>query len=173
MEEGGELELRNKELQKKTKAVVERPRPVEGITKATESWVFYFDPTYVVKEDLKDHTGRIFYKKGTKVNPLETISLSKNLLFFDGDDPEQKVWAEDKLKKEEVRLILVKGAPLALSEEWNVPVYFDQGGILTKKLGIKNVPAIVSQNQKSEEKLRLRIEEVRLGENLPTKEETS
>jgi len=156
MEENGELKRHNIELQQKTKAAVERPKPVEGIIKATQARVFYFDPTYVVKEDLKDHQGHVFAKRGTKINPLETVSLSQNLLFFDGDDPEQKEYAQQKLskEKEKLKLILVKGTPLALSEEWRVPIYFDQGGLLTKKLGIQHVPALVTQIG-----LRLRIEE--------------
>lgn len=75
MEESGELKLRNIELQKKARASVERPKPVEGITKATKTRIFYFDPTYVVKEDLYDHQGRLFAKKGTKLNPLKTVNL--------------------------------------------------------------------------------------------------
>jgi conjugal transfer pilus assembly protein TraW len=50
----------------------------------------------------------------------------------------------------------VKGAPLLLSEELKVPVYFDQSGLLTKKLGIHHVPALVTQ-----EGMRLRIEEIK------------
>jgi len=157
MEKSGELERHNHELQKKTRAAVERPKPVPGITRTTEATVFYYDPTYVVKEDLKDHLGRIIYKKGTRINPFETVSLSQNLLFFDGDGEDQKAWAIRKLQEKSSKLILVKGAPLALSEEIKVPVYFDQGGILTQKLGIHHVPAKVSQ-----EGLRLRIEEVYL-----------
>ncbi len=159
MEERGELERHNKELQKKTAAAVERPQPVTGITRATESRVFYFDPTYVVQEDLKDHRGRIIAKKGTKINPLETVNLSQNLVFFDGDDVQQREYVQQELKVENIKSVLVKGAPLALSEEWQVPVYFDQGGLLTKKLGIHHVPAFVSK-----ENLRLRIEEINLGE---------
>ncbi|OJW54590.1 MAG: type-F conjugative transfer system protein TraW [Alphaproteobacteria bacterium 41-28] len=159
MEESGELARHNTALQKKTKAAIERPKPVEGITKASKERIFYFNPSYVVKEDLKDHQGRIVAKKGTKINPFETVSLSQNLLFFDGEDSEQREYAQQKLKDEKVKLILVKGAPLALSEEWSVSVYFDQGGLLTKKLGIRHVPALVSQ-----EKLQLRIEEINLGE---------
>ncbi len=157
MEERGELKKRNQELQKKTKAAVERPKPVEGITRAQENRTFYFDPTYVGEEDLKDHTGKVFYKKGTKINPLETVTLSHDLLFFDEDDVSQKAWAQQKLQNGPVKLILVKGAPLSLSEAWKVPVYFDQGGILTKKLGIQHVPALVTQ-----EGLRLRVEEVKM-----------
>lgn len=160
MEERGELERRNRELQKKTSMAVERPKPVEGISKAKETHIFYYDPTYIVPEDLKDQTGQIFYKKGTKINPLETISLSQELLFFDGDDEDQVVFAKEKLKEKlaenSVKLILVKGAPLSLSEELKVPVYFDQSGLLIKKLGIHHVPALVTQ-----EGVRLRIEEIK------------
>ena len=159
MEERGKLERHNRELQQKTKAAVERPKPVEGLTKVIESRVFTYDPSYVVKEDLKDHAGRVFYKKGTRVNPLETVSLSQELLFFDGDDEKQVAFAKKKLKDISLKLILTKGTPLALSEEFKVPVYFDQNGILTSKLGIRHVPACVSQTD-----LLLRIEEIKCEE---------
>ena len=159
MEESEDLERHYQELQQKTKAGIERPKPVEGITKARKNRVFYFDLTYEVPEDLKDHTGQVFIAKGTKINPLETVSLSQNLLFFDGDDSDQVAFAKEKLKAARVKLILVKGAPLALSEELNIPVYFDQAGLLTQKLRIKHVPAFVTQEDK-----RLRIEEFDLRE---------
>lgn len=162
MEEIGELKRRNRELQKKTRTSVERPKPVEGISRSTKNHVFYYEPTYIVKEDLYDHQGRVFAKKGTKLNPLETVSLSSKLIFFDGDDEEQLTWVKEKLadkekENESLKLILVKGAPIELAEELRIPVYFDQAGILTKKLGIKHVPAFVNQ-----EKHHLKIEEVKL-----------
>ncbi len=159
METSGELKKRNVELQKKARASVERPKPVEGITRATISRTFIFDPTYIVKEDLYDHQGRVFSKKGSRINPLENISLFQNLVFFDGDDEEQLAWVKDQLAKnteiKPIRLILVRGAPLKLAEELEIPVYFDQGGILTTKLGITHVPAFVSQVN-----LHLKIEEI-------------
>jgi conjugal transfer pilus assembly protein TraW len=155
MEERGELQRHNQELQKKAKAAIEHPKPVEGITKARESRVVYYDPTYEVPEDIKDHTGYVFYKKGTKINPLETVTLSQGLLFFDGDDDAQVAFAREKLKESSLKLILVKGAPLTLSEHLKVPVYFDQAGLLTKKLGIDHVPALVVQKD-----LLLCIEEI-------------
>lgn len=161
MEDSGELKKRNLELQEKARTSVERPNSVKGITKATKSRVFYYDPTYEVKEDLHDHQGQCFSKKGSKINPLETVSLSQNLVFFDGDDEDQVAWVKEQfsksIEKNSIRLILVRGAPLELSEKLNIPVYFDQEGILTKKLGIRHVPAVVSQ----EENL-LRIEEIKL-----------
>ena len=157
MEKSGELERHNKELQKKTTASVERPKPVEGITRATQTRVFYYDPTYVVKTDITDPQGQIFAKKGTKINPLETVTLSHSLLFFDGDDAEQKSWVLQKSQEGPSKLILIKGAPLSLSEEIKVPVYFDQSGVLTQKFGILHIPALVTQQG-----LHLRIEEIPL-----------
>lgn len=177
MEKRGELEQHNKELQKRTKETIERPKPVKGITKAEKNRVFYFDPTYVVKEDIKDHAGQIIYQKGSKVNPLETVSLPYSLLFINGDDEQQKNWAKEQLQKacnnasdpkdslkscpggNIPKIILVKGAPLSLAEEWSMPVCFDQAGNLTKKLGIKHIPALVTQEKKL-----LRIEEIYLAE---------
>ncbi|MDP4154225.1 MAG: type-F conjugative transfer system protein TraW [Bacillota bacterium] len=163
MEDRGELKQRNLELQKHARASVERPKSVKGISRALKTRVFTYDPTYEVKDDLYDHQGRIFAKKGSKINPLETINLSQNLLFFDGDDSEQWVWVKEQLaakekKNESLKLILVRGAPLELAEELGIPVYFDQNGVLTKKIGVQYVPAVVSQDN-----LHLRIEEVILS----------
>lgn len=157
MEKSGELERHNKELQKRASASVERPKPVEGLTRATQTRVFYYDPTYVVKTDITDSQGRIFAKQGTKINPLETVTLSHNLLFFDGDDIEQRAWVIQKSREGPFKLILIKGAPLSLSEELKVPVYFDQSGVLTQKFGIQHIPTLVTQQG-----LRLRIEEIPL-----------
>lgn len=157
MQDSGDLEKHNKELQKKAKASIERPKPVEGIIRATEARVFTHDPSYRVPEDLKDHFGQVFAKKGTIINPLETIGLAQELVFIDSDDEDQKTWAINKASQDYVKIILVKGAPLALSEELKSPVYFDQNGVLTKKLNIKHVPAVVSQSE-----LRLRVEEIKL-----------
>lgn len=175
MEERGELAQHYHELQKKAKAFIESPKPVEGITRAQKSRVFYYDPTYIVPEDLKDHTGMVLFRKGTKINPLERVNLSQNLLFLDGEDDEQREWVKEKLQKGPIKLILTKGFPLELSGELGIPVYFDQGGVLTKKLGIKCVPAIVTQDlsqqrqeassdNKSIRSPCLRIEEIALEE---------
>jgi conjugal transfer pilus assembly protein TraW len=176
MQEKGELERHNFELQKKTKAAIERPKPVEGITKAHKNRVFYYDPTYLVQEDIKNHQGQVIHAKGTRINPLETVSLSQGLLFFNGDDANQVTFAKEKLKESPLKLILTKGAPLELSEVLGIPVYFDQAGLLTKKLGIRHVPALVTQSlfsNQDEDKLssdtpkgelRLRVEEIDLKE---------
>ena len=43
------------------------------------------------------------------------------------------------------KLIFVKGAPLKIMKEIGLTVYFDQQGVICQKFGIKQVPALISQ----------------------------
>lgn len=162
LEADGSLLEHQQKIAQKTKEGVERPHPVEGVAKTQKARGFTFDPSITVPYDLKDHQGRIFQKKGEKVNPLDQVVLSKTLVFFDGDDPVQQAWVMEEIKEsqEKFKLILVKGAPLELMEQWRIPVYFDQSGVLCKKLGIRHVPARVSQKDKH-----LQVEEILLDPN--------
>ena len=125
----------------KPKNNVERPTSVTGITKAKESKEFFYDPTYVLTHDIRDHNNQLLHPAGTKVNPLEFTPLKEALLFIDGDDDSQVKFA----LKQQAKIILVKGSPLKLQRKEKIWIYFDQGGILTSKLGITQVPALVTQ----------------------------
>lgn len=163
LSDSGQLEQHQEQIVKSAKQKIQRPEPVAGITKTKIARTFTYDPSITVPYDLKDHKGQIFHKKGTRVNPLETHSMRYSLLFIDGDDPDQVAWAKgfyDVIGEGyKPKIILMKGSPLELSESHNMPVYFDQGGTLVKKLGIMQVPARVSQKDKV-----LQIEEIDLGE---------
>jgi conjugal transfer pilus assembly protein TraW len=91
------------------------------------------------------------------VNPLDTVSLSKQLLFIDARDASQVGRAKTTLEERQgkVKLILTGGSYLDLMRRWKRPVFYDQQGQLTEKLGIRHVPALVSQEGK-----RLRIDEI-------------
>jgi conjugal transfer pilus assembly protein TraW len=52
-------------------------------------------------------------------------------------------------------VILTGGSYLELMRQWKRPVFYDQQGALTEKLGIRHVPALVSQ-----EGNKLKIEEI-------------
>ena len=54
-----------------------------------------------------------------------------------------------------IKPILTGGSYLDLMKSWRIPVYYDQHGVLTRRLGIAQVPALVSQ-----EGWRLRIDEL-------------
>ncbi len=90
---------------------------------------------------------------------------------MDGDDPEQVAWAIRQHQAAEAshkpKIILVQGAPFGLSQKWGLPIYFDQSGILVKKLGIAQVPARVSQKEKA---LLVEEIEVKAGPGLSTPE---
>jgi conjugal transfer pilus assembly protein TraW len=99
----------------------------------------------------------VLFPAGTRKNPLDVVSLSKQLLFFDARDKRQvararELWAA---ARGHLKPILTGGSYLDLMKSWRVPVYYDQQGLLTRRLGISQVPALVSQ-----EGVRLRIDEL-------------
>ena len=152
-------ELRKLEEQARTRGVdaVRHPVPVTGL-KATEvARTFYYDPTFTLDRNVLDGKGNLLFASGTRKNPLEVVSLSKHLLFFDGRDKRQIQRARELIASYggRVKPILVGGSYVDLMTSWRIPVYYDQQGLLTRRFGIKQVPAIVSQ-----EGLRLRIDEV-------------
>ena len=144
MEKSGETARLNQELKRRTIARVNRPDPVVGLIRAHESRSWPFDPTITLAADVRGAKGELIHAAGTRVNPLDSVKLRGDLLFFDGDDPAQIAWA---LRQDpNAKLILVKGAPLELMKARQRRFYFDQGGNLTEKFGIRAVPARVRQN---------------------------
>lgn len=148
-----ELEQIQQNVQKEIRQIFEKPNPVRNVSNAIAYKTFYFDPTIVVKEDIKDHEGKVVIKQGTIANPLQNCQMSTEWLFFDGDNKSHIDWAREQSGK----WILTKGKPLELESLENREVYFDQFGNITNRLNIKHVPARVSQ-----EGLRLKIEEISL-----------
>ncbi|GAM03533.1 type-F conjugative transfer system protein TraW [Novosphingobium sp. MBES04] len=143
MERSGETARLNDELKRRTIARVNRPDPVAGIVRASEARRWQFDPTITLAADIRGAKGELIHAAGTRVNPLDSVGLRADLLFLDGDDPDQLIWA---LKQDaNSKLILVKGAPLELMKARQRRFYFDQGGKLTERFGIRSVPARVRQ----------------------------
>lgn len=149
----GKLDVLQKEFEGRVRRSLERPRPVAGLAKAWEKKTRSFDPSLTLRSDLKDRGGRVFARAGQRINPLQYVSFGADVLFFDGDDPEQVAWAQREPASS--GWVLVKGAPFELQNQVGRPVYFDQGGILAKKFDLQAVPTRVRQ-----EGLVLRIEEV-------------
>jgi conjugal transfer pilus assembly protein TraW len=136
---------------------IEAPTPVNSVTKTTRARTFHVDPSLVVPYAITDAEGKVIVAPGTRVNPLDTVSLSKQLLFFDARDARQVNRAQAIVDEHQgkVKLILTGGSYLDLMRRWKRPVYFDQHGQLVERLGIRHVPALVSQDGK-----RLRIDEI-------------
>lgn len=145
LEESGELARIEDDAKARYQAYVERPEGVR-LPRATQNRTYYVDPSLTVPYDIKDHEGRIIHPAGTTVNPLDYMTLSKQLLFFDGDDPVQVEWARAMLESDQVHIkpILTNGPVLALMKEWQVRLYFDQRGQLVQQFHIERVPALVA-----------------------------
>ena len=156
-ERSGELRQLESLARARGAAAVANPPPVPDLAATAKARTFYYDPTLVLDRNLLDEQGRVLFAAGTRRNPLEIVSLSKRLLFFDARDARQVRQAKQLIDVHggRVKPILVGGSYLDLMKSWRVPVYYDQNGTLTRQLGIAQVPALVSQ-----EGLRLRIDEL-------------
>lgn len=154
LDESGKLEEHNEVLKKQAIKASRRPKSVSGITKAIKPRSYIYDPSITVPYDLKDHKGQRFHKAGSRVTPLQHRNMTKALVFIDGDDVAQVNWAMQSFTEFNAKIILTNGSPFDLMEKQDRPVYFDQEGRMISKLGIKHVPAVVSQ-----EGLMLKIEE--------------
>ena len=156
-ERSGELQRLAEEARTRGVATVTQPTPVAGLRATETGRTFYVDPSFTLDRNIADPQGRLLFPAGTRKNPLDVVSLSKRLLFFDARDRRQVARARELLATYDghVKPILTGGSYLDLMRVWRTPVYYDQQGALTRRLGIQQVPALVSQ-----EGLRLRIDEM-------------
>lgn len=155
----GEFKKMQDEQVAKIKNKLENPDPLTTVTKAVTNRSMFFDPTMLVKENVLDSKGKILVAAGTMINPLDKITLSRPLVFFDARDPDQVAFAKKYIDSRNglAKPILVGGSYFDLMKRWDTPVYFDQKSTLIRKFGIRYVPAIVYQEQK-----RIRIDEIAL-----------
>ena len=162
----GKLELYQKQIQDRVKNGIERPNSVKDVIHTQTPRSYTFDPSIIVTKDLKDQNGTVFYKSGTKVNPLTIRPMTKPLLLVDGDETDHLTWAFKMLKTYPLaKIIFVKGTPLKIMKEIGLTVYFDQQGVICKKFGIKQVPALISQKDDL-----LLIQEMKAEDIFQTKE---
>ena len=156
-ERSGELQQLIAQAQARAIDAVKRPQPVVGLQPTVTARTFYFDPSFTLDRNITDARGQLLFAAGTRKNPLDVVSLSKHLLFFDARDRRQVTRAQELMARYagKVKPILTGGSYLDLMKVWRIPVYYDQQGTLTRRFGIRQVPALVSQ-----EGARLRIDEV-------------
>jgi conjugal transfer pilus assembly protein TraW len=155
-EQSGELARIQEQIVARGKQAVLAPPPLQLPVVAVPR-TFYVDPTYVLDRNIVDGSGRLLFAVGTRANPLDIVSMSRRLFFFDGRDERQVAMAERLAKGETAKTkpVLVGGSYLELMRRWKVPVFYDQRGVLVKRLRIERVPALVSQEGR-----RLRVDEL-------------
>lgn len=148
LEKSGKLNTLKNQFIARVKAHVYRPTPVDGLTTTDNPKTFYDDPTFTVVHDMTDMNGHIIARKGTIIRPLSTITLHSVWLFFNADDPRQIAWALSMVKIHPdriVKFILVRGDISKAEKALNGRIYFDQEGLISKKLGLKHIPCVVEQ----------------------------
>lgn len=156
MEASGEMAREQEAFKQRVIENTLRPRPVEGLTLAQENTTHYIDPSLTVSEDLKDHQGRVFARKGQVINPLDTVPFTDTLYFIDADNPQQLAWMKaQKPGTLTYRVILVNGDVREATNALNTRIYFDQDGSLCRKFKLKAIPARVTL---AEDRRRLRVD---------------
>ncbi|TNH96706.1 type-F conjugative transfer system protein TraW [Aeromonas sobria] len=145
MQESGELAEQQEAFKERVIKNSLRPAPVRGLKLATQNSTHFIDPTFVVGQDLADHEGRVFARKGDKVNPLDSVPFIQTLFFIDADDDRQVAWMRNQRPATPIyKVILVNGDIRKATNTLDTRIYFDQEGVLSRKFALTAVPAKVS-----------------------------
>ncbi len=156
MERDGRMKKLMESWRDKTLDQLVNQPPVQGLSTVKKARTWIFDPSVQFESEVRDHLGNLVVPAGTKVNPLDHINLTKRLVFIDARDSRQVDLAKRMIEASpRDKVILVAGSWLELTRTWKRQVYFDQRGMLTKRFGLKRVPAVVSQKG-----TRLQVEEM-------------
>ena len=131
------------EAQARARSRLEQPAPVPGIAPARERRTRLFDAAIVVERDIRLPGGTLIAAAGARVNPLARHPLTRGLLFIDGRRPVEVGWALAYAKP--AKIVLLAGRPLDLVRSHGRPFFFDQGGRLAARLGLRFTPALVEQ----------------------------
>ena len=147
MQRSGELARLEREARERTRARLEEPDPVPGITPALEERSRLFDSAVTVAREIRAPDGTLLAGAGTRVNPLERMTLSRDLLFVDGRRGAEIAWvlAREAEGARPARIVLLAGRPLELMRRHRRPFFFDQGGRLAARFGIAATPSLVAQ----------------------------
>ena len=155
LERSGVLAAIEGEARERARARIEEPAAAPGIAAATERRSRLVDPSVVLERDIRLPNGTLLAAAGTRLNPLERMPLSRDLLFIDGRRDAEVAWAL--AHSATSKMVLLAGRPLALSRRHGRSFFFDQGGRLADRFGLAATPVRVRQ-----EGLHLRLTEVPL-----------
>ena len=156
----GELARIQAEFEARSRRAIESPVPVAGLVRTRTPRSFLFDPTVTAPDTVRDPEGKVLVAAGTRVNPLDYVFLSRPLIFFDARDRDQVKTALALRQRHRGRahLILTGGSYIDFMRRHDMRVYYDQQGLLVHRLGIRQVPALVTQEGRM-----LRIDELKVG----------
>ncbi len=141
LEASGEMARVRREAAERARQRIEAPARVEGIVAARVRRARLFDPSITLDRDIRAADGTLIAARGARINPLDAKPLTRDLLFIDGTRPVEVTWALRHGRP--ARIVLVAGRPLDLMRTHGRPFFFDQGGRLSKRLGLRATPSMV------------------------------
>lgn len=146
LQASGGIDRMNTEFARRAEARVRRPKPVAGISAATEARTWAYDPTIIIERDVQDQKGNYIARAGQSVNPLDFTAVRQALVFVNGDSKAEMDWATSQYSDLKAKIILVNGSPIEEMTARQRRFYFDQEGRLTGKLGVRHTPAVAVQD---------------------------
>lgn len=144
LESSGRLAALQEQMRDQAIRSVRRPAPVTGLGEAVARRSWLFDPSIVVDADIHDDKGNLVAAGGQRVNPLGFVTLNQKLVFVDGTSRAELDWAVANSTQLSAKIIFVDGSPFDMMKPYQRRFYFDQGGQLVTRFGIRNTPAVVS-----------------------------
>ena len=153
LQRSGDLARLEEEARTRVRQSLEEPESVPGIAPAGEQRSRPFDPAIVVARDIRAPDGTLIATAGTRVNPLERLPLTRDLIFVDGRREAEIAWALAYGRP--AKIVLLAGRPLDLMRRHRRPFFFDTGGRLAARFGIAATPTLVEQDG-----VRLRLTEI-------------
>ena len=142
METSGELARMRRESLTRARKRIEAPPRVAGVMPARERRTRLFDPSVMIERDIRTADGRLIAARGTRINPLEKHPLTRDLLFIDATRQVEVEWAIAREKPSVI--VLLAGRPLDLMRTHGRAFFFDQGGQLARRFGLRATPSVVS-----------------------------
>lgn len=164
LEASGEIGRLQNLMQEQAERSVRRPHPVEGLSPASETREWRFDPSITLQDDIADGKGNLIAARGTRINPLDMVQMRQALVFVDGDNAEELAWAARTWPEPSAKIVFVAGSPFDAMKPWQRRFYFDQGGKLTGHFGIRHTPAVVRADGAA-----LKISEIPLKGSAPVR----
>ena len=155
LEHSGALAAMEEEARVRARARMEAPEPVAGIAPAVRHSTRRIDPSVVLDRNVRFADGTLLAAAGSRLNPLEHVPLSRDLLFIDGRRDVEIAWALE--RRGPSTIVLLAGRPLDLSRRHGRPFFFDQSGRLANRFALSATPVLIEQ-----EGLHLRLTEVPL-----------
>ena len=156
MERSGALARIGREARSRARSALETPAPVPGIVPASEHRTRLFDPVVVADRGVRSADGTLLVRAGARIDPLEHVPLTRDLLLIDGRREAEVAWALGRAGT----VVLLAGRPLELARRHGRRFFFDQGGRIAARLGVRVTPALVEAAG-----TRLRITEVALEDD--------